>query len=140
MSTIDVYEGLSVLTLTGANITTGFTGSVSFFQAGAAGVVGLQLWATITTDAGSSITTVTFSVETSNDNIAWAPTLAIPHEGGGTQTLQPAFGSLSTGTTYGRKITVPPTFIGASKYVRLRAKANAGGMGTDAIGVLATGW
>lgn len=140
MSTIDVNNGDSVLTLAGAAITVGFTGSVSRFYAGSAGVIGLQLWATIVTDAGSAINTVTFSLEASNDNLVWTPTLAIPHEGTGAQTLEPSFAGLAVGTTYLRRISVPPYFTGAAKFFRLKAKANAAGSGTDALGVVATAW
>lgn len=139
MSSIDVYLGNSVLTLAGADILATYT-TGSVFQAGAAGVIGLQLWATIVTDAASNINTVTFAIETSNDNLVWSPTLAIPHEGAGTQALEPAFAGLATGTTYLKRISVPPYFTGAAKFFRLKGRANAAGLGTDAIGVVGTAW
>jgi len=139
MSTIDIKKGDSLLTLAGTAILTTYTAGSSF-QAGAAGVVGLQLWITIVTDAASSINTVTFAIETSNDALTYAPTLAIPHVGAGTQDVEPSFGGLAVGTTYLRRISVPPQYIGTAKYVRLKAKANAAGVGTDAIGVVGTGW
>ena len=139
MSTIDINKGDSVLTLAGAAIAVTYTAG-SGFQAGGAGVVGLQLWATIVTDAASSINTVTFAVETSDDGLTYAPTLAVPHVGAGTQDVEPSFGGLAVGTTYKRRISVLPQYIGTAKYVRLKAKANAAGTGTDAIGVVGTGW
>jgi hypothetical protein len=139
MSSIDVFLGNSVLTLSGAAILATYT-TGSVFQAGAAGVIGLQLWATITTDGASAINTVTFSLETSNDNLVWSPTLAIPHEGGGSQTLEPAFAGLAVGATVVKRISVPPYFTGAAKFFRLKGKANAAGTGTDAIGVVGTAW
>lgn len=139
MSTIDVKNGSSLLTLTGASILTTYT-TGDAFQAGAAGVVGLQLWCTITTKAASAINTVTFAVECSNDALTWAPTLSVAHQGAGAADVEPAFAGLAAATTVVKRISVPPGYIGAAKYVRIKAKANAAGDTGDAIGVLGTGW
>lgn len=139
MSTIDVNGGSAVLSLAGTAILTTYTAG-SVFYAGSAGLVGLQLWATITTDGATSINTVTFALETSEDNTNWSQTLSIPHEGAGAQTLEPSFAGLAAGATVVRRISVPPYFIGAAKYVRLKGKANAAGTGADAISVKGTAW
>lgn len=139
MSTINVNKGSAVLSLSSTAIAITYTAGDSF-QAGSAGVIGLQFWATITTKVASAVTQVTFAVETSNDGTNWAPTLAIPHVGAGTQDVEPAFAGLAAATTVVKRITVLPQYVGAAKYVRLKAKADGAGAVGDSISVLATAW